>query len=242
MCGEGACDHPARPFQFIVPPVQPACAPQAKAAEAADALAPNAPAPQANPGAEKRFQCTHAGCGYKTDHSDNFKRHERTHAPAGAEKRFQCTHAGCGYKTDHSDHFKRHERTHAPAGAEKRFRCTHAGCGYQADRSDHFELHLAYRHGAAGVEKQQKTALQALQQKNRRLMSAAQSDRTTQVREKITGTASEGKGTCECRDKDCMCWQRANALLTITHSSVPANWTCESSSASPPRARFAYLC
>ena len=200
MCGEGACDHPARPFQFIVPPVQPACAPQAKAAEAADALAPNAPAPQANPGAEKRFQCTHAGCGYKTDHSDNFKRHERTHAPAGAEKRF---------------------------------RCTHAGCGFQADRSDQFNLHLASRHGAAGVEKQQK---------NRRLKSAAQSDRTTQVREKITGTASEGKGTCECRDKDCMCWQRANALLTITHSSVPANWTCESSSASPPRARFAYLC
>ena len=216
MCGEGACDHPARPFQFIVPPVQPACAPQAKAAdapapdapapqaEAADALAPNAPAPQANPGAEKRFQCTHAGCGYKTDHSDNFKRHERTHAPAGAEKRFRCTHDGCGYKTDRSGDFKRHERTHAPAG----------------------------------VEKQQ----QKKQQKNRRLMGAAQSDRTTQVREKITGTASEGKGTCECRDKDCMCWQRANALLTITHSSVPANWTCESSSASPPRARFAYLC
>jgi hypothetical protein len=179
MCGEGACDHPARPFQFIVPPVQPACAPQAKAAdapapdalapqaEAADALAPNAPAPQANPGVEKRFQCTHAGCGYKTDRSDDFK------------------------------------------------------------------LHLASRHGAAGAEKQQK---------NRRLMAAAKSDRTTQVREKITGTASEGKGTCECRDKDCMCWQRANALLTITNSSVPANWTCESSSASPPRARFACLC
>ena len=98
MCGEGACDHPARPFQFIVPPVQPACAPQAKAAdapapdalapqaEAADALAPNAPAPQANPGAEKRFQCTHAGCGFQTDHSGHFKRHERTHAPAGRRR------------------------------------------------------------------------------------------------------------------------------------------------------------
>ena len=215
MCGEGACDHPARPFQFIVPPVQPACAPQAKAAdapapdalapqaEAADALAPNAPAPQANPGAEKRFQCTHAGCGYKTDRSGDFKRHERTHAPAGAEKRF---------------------------------RCTHAGCGFQADRFDNFNVHLASKHGAAGVEKLQKNLRLS------RLMAAAQSDRTTQVREKITGTASEGKGTCECRDKDCMCWQRANALLTITHSSVPANWTCESSSASPPRARFAYLC